>query len=145
MTLSPNPAGNYLAEDAAKCDQYVSGDAALGAHPELHASTPGGGSTTRSCAARPWGPTLAPRPSSGTARRASTGPRASGTGSARSFPPDGHGGLNTKELAPIPAISPPAPHHGLVVENRDPIRFREFLVFHGEYAYPEYLLAYKRV
>ena len=63
----------------------------------------------------------------------------------RDEPRRGRGGLNTKELGPIPSISLPAPHHGLVVENHAPIRFREFIVFHGEYVYPEYLLAYRRV
>ena len=52
---------------------------------------------------------------------------------------------NKRELAPIAGLSPPAHHHGLVVENRAPIRFREFIVFHGEYVYPEYLLAYRRI
>ena len=51
---------------------------------------------------------------------------------------------NPRELARIAGLAPPAHHHGLVVENQGGIRFREFLVFHGEYAYPEYLLAYKR-
>ncbi len=53
--------------------------------------------------------------------------------------------VNTREVAPIPGTSPPSPHHGVVVENHGGIRFREFVTFHGEYAYPEYLLAYTRV
>ena len=53
--------------------------------------------------------------------------------------------VNTRELAPIPGLSPPTHHHGLVFDPpRDATRFREFILFHGEYAYPEYLLAYHR-
>mmetsp|Transcript_41200 Transcript_41200/g.86243 ORF Transcript_41200/g.86243 Transcript_41200/m.86243 type:complete len:622 (-) Transcript_41200:969-2834(-) len=54
-----------------------------------------------------------------------------------------------KELSRIPNVDPVARHHSLVVEyggdGYDVHRFREFVVFHGDYVYPEYLLAYKRV
>lgn len=138
-------AGNYLAEDAAKCDQYVSGDAALGAHPELHARlypTAGDHPGCRTYYALVCRTTLGAYLRTTTVVSRGCVDLDSGT---PVFPAHADGRPNTRELAPIPAISPPAPYHGLVVENRAPIRFREFIVFHGEYAYPEYLLAYKRV
>ena len=36
-------------------------------------------------------------------------------------------------------------HHSLIAELGSSIgRFREFVLFHGEYVYPEYLIAYQR-
>ena len=53
-----------------------------------------------------------------------------------------------RELADIDtggAVDPPVRHHSLLAEMGDRIvRFREIIVTHGEYIYPEYLLAYKR-
>jgi len=134
--------GNYLAEDAGKCDQYVTNDPAFGAEPELHKRLYPGG------AAEHPGKVyyvLVCRTTLGAYLRTRTWVSAAGgcvsldTG-ARVFP------ANNRELSLIPGVSPPAHHHGLVVEKGGPsgIRFREFLVFHGEYAYPEYLLAYRR-
>ena len=40
----------------------------------------------------------------------------------------------------------PIYHHSLVVElGGDVVRFREFVTMHGEYTYPEYVIAYKRI
>jgi hypothetical protein len=50
----------------------------------------------------------------------------------------------TRELIPITGITPQVPYHGLVVEKAGDSRYREFLIFNGVYAYPEYLIAYRR-
>ena len=50
-----------------------------------------------------------------------------------------------RELAPVNGVTPPIIHHSLIVEVGGHIaRYREFVVFHGEYVYPEYLIAYQR-
>ena len=50
-----------------------------------------------------------------------------------------------RELATIPNVSPPTNYHSLVAElGLDIVRYREFIVFHGEYVCPQYLLAYHR-
>ena len=51
-----------------------------------------------------------------------------------------------RELTEVPGVTPPVQYHSLQVEKNGPIkwRFREFIIFHSEYAYPEYLLAYQR-
>ena len=56
--------------------------------------------------------------------------------------------VEDRELANIDtggAVDPPVRHHSLLAEMGDKImRFREIIVTHGEYIYPEYVLAYKR-
>ena len=50
-----------------------------------------------------------------------------------------------RELRPITGVSPPVHHHALVGETATGHeRYREFIVFHGDSLYPEYLLAYHR-
>ena len=52
-----------------------------------------------------------------------------------------------RELVPLPDIKQDRPihHHSLIVElGGDVVRFREFVTMHGEYTYPEYVIAYKR-
>ena len=42
-------------------------------------------------------------------------------------------------------VSPPVHHHSLLADVMDVgARYREFIVFHSEYIYPEYLVAYQR-
>ena len=48
-----------------------------------------------------------------------------------------------RELCTVNGVSPPAFHHSLIAEV-PAMRFREFIVFHGEYIYPEYIIAYQR-
>jgi hypothetical protein len=49
-----------------------------------------------------------------------------------------------RELVPIPGF-PRLRYHSLLAETGESIkRFREFVVFHGNYVYPEYVVAYKR-
>ena len=63
---------------------------------------------------------------------------------------DGNGELvfprSERELAPIAGVTPPVLHHSLIVEQGGLLnmRYREFVVFHGEYVRPEYLVAYQR-
>lgn len=52
---------------------------------------------------------------------------------------------NTRELATVGGVTPPIHYHALLAETGQRIaRFREFILFHGEFVYPEYLLAYQR-
>ena len=52
---------------------------------------------------------------------------------------------NTRELAAVPGVTPPVHYHALIAETgRTIARFREFISFHSEYVYPEYVLAYQR-
>jgi len=50
-----------------------------------------------------------------------------------------------RELDTVAGVSPPVLHHSLLADVMDVgARYREFIVFHSEYIYPEYLLAYQR-
>lgn len=54
--------------------------------------------------------------------------------------------VSFRELATVPNVSPPVHYHSLVADIIDVgYRYREFIVFHQEFIYPEYLLAYQRV
>ena len=51
-----------------------------------------------------------------------------------------------RELAVVPRSSPAVHFHSLLAETGGQVmRHREFIVFHGNYIYPEYLVAYYRV
>ena len=51
-----------------------------------------------------------------------------------------------RELSTVPGSSPAVHFHSLLAETGGRVqRHREFIVFHGNYIYPEYLLAYQRV
>jgi hypothetical protein len=53
--------------------------------------------------------------------------------------------MTDRELRQITGVTPPVHHHALVGETGERIdRYREFIVFHGDSLYPEYLLAYHR-
>ena len=50
-----------------------------------------------------------------------------------------------RELVAVPRCSPAVHYHSLLAETGGTIdRYREFIVFHGEYLYPEYVIAYQR-
>ena len=52
-----------------------------------------------------------------------------------------------RELVPLPGTEETYPihYHSLVVETGMHVqRFREFVVMHGDYAYPEFIVAYRR-
>lgn len=53
---------------------------------------------------------------------------------------------SARELAPLPGTEDqPICYHSLLVETGGAVlRFREFVVFHGDYIYPEFVVAYKR-
>jgi hypothetical protein len=51
-------------------------------------------------------------------------------------------GKNRKELANVPNSQPPHPFHSLLGLNFE--RFREFICFHSDQIYPEYIIAYQR-
>ena len=51
-----------------------------------------------------------------------------------------------RELNFIKGVSPPTPHHSLLVEKGMAAKhFREIVIFHGQYIYPEYLIAYEHI
>ena len=55
-------------------------------------------------------------------------------------------GDNPRELATVPGVNPPVHFHSLLGEKGPGhLRHREIVLFHGEYLYPEYLLAVHRV
>ena len=53
--------------------------------------------------------------------------------------------ITLRELAPLAKTVPPVHYNTLVVEFGPVVkRFREFVTFHSEYVYPEYVVAYQR-
>jgi len=50
-----------------------------------------------------------------------------------------------RELGVIPGTDPGVLYHGLVWDMTPKLWFREFIQFHSDRVYPEYLLGYKRV
>ena len=53
--------------------------------------------------------------------------------------------VSFRELANIPNVTPPKNYHSLIAElGTTIVRYREFILFHGEQVCPEYLLAYHR-
>jgi hypothetical protein len=49
-----------------------------------------------------------------------------------------------RELDTVAGVYPPVHYHSLLADVSPPARYREFIVFHSENIYPEYLLAYQR-
>eukprot|EP01065_Artemidia_motanka_P015098 TRINITY_DN18983_c0_g1_i1.p1 TRINITY_DN18983_c0_g1~~TRINITY_DN18983_c0_g1_i1.p1 ORF type:complete len:1736 (+),score=493.00 TRINITY_DN18983_c0_g1_i1:57-5210(+) len=130
--------GTYLAECAGKADQYSTADPGYGFVPGLHrrlyprqSDHPGDVHYVLLCrAVLGW----AVRTTDGTTRM---DPPCQGShvfaSSAR------------RELMAVPDVDPPLPHHSLVAElGHVALRYREFVVFHSEQVYPEYLIAYRR-
>ena len=52
--------------------------------------------------------------------------------------------ISFRELDTAAGVYPPVHYHSLLADVSPPARYREFIVFHSEYIYPEYLLAYQR-
>lgn len=129
--------GTYLAEDVAKNDQYCTYDESHGAHPELHKllfDDPG----------VPYVPDLLYvffcRVVLGCRIRTKDGNTDLDDSGRRSI-----WSSHQRELNVVKASSPPVIHHSLLAETGGKIvRFREFIVFHGDRIYPEYLVAYQR-
>mmetsp|Transcript_66098 Transcript_66098/g.158113 ORF Transcript_66098/g.158113 Transcript_66098/m.158113 type:complete len:555 (+) Transcript_66098:63-1727(+) len=129
--------GTYFAEDVAKNDQYCTADLKYGDHPELHKvlfddlklSHPG----------EPIFYVFICRVLLGHSIRTLDGNTSMDGGRRIWSSPQ-------RELAAIPGSQPPLLHHSLIAETGGKLkRFREFIVFHGERIYPEYLVAYQRV
>ena len=129
--------GTYLAEDAGKTDQYCKIDERYDAGSELHKRLyahgvhhPGRVFYVLVC-----------RVALGHhVRTNQSGNRAkSMDGGAPIFP------VSFRELATVPNVSPPVHYHALLADVLSAgKRYREFIVFHSEYLYPEYVIAYQR-
>jgi hypothetical protein len=136
--------GNYFAEDAGKSDQYAVNDPKFGAFKELHDRI---FATTAHPNEKIYYVLLC-RATLGATLRTATAEGKGHTCMDLDHPTEKIFPHTPKELAPIVGVSPPTNAHSLIVEKGRPptnLRYREFVLFHGVNAYPEYLLAYKRV
>merc|ERR1712187_835499 len=125
--------GTYFAEDLGKNDQYVTADSAYGAHRDLHnelyehARHPGNVFYVFLC-----------RVTLGHFCKTKDGATIMDSG-------ENIWSSAQRELSYIPRVTPPEPFHGLLAEVGGRIqRYREFITFHGDRIYPEYLVAYQR-
>ena len=129
--------GVYLAEDVAKTDQYGAPDVGFSSSSDLHRRLYGSsyrhqGSVFYVLVCR----VLLGYP----ARTQEMSPKATHMETRQALFPIGF-----RELAPIPGVTPPTSYHSLIAElGINIMRYREFVLFHGEYVLPEYLLAYHR-
>ena len=129
--------GSYLAEDAGKCDQYTKIDLQLDGsdlHKRLYSpSVPHPGKVFYILVCR-----VARGYHQRTEDRGGTFKDADNPGQLV-FP------VNERELSPVKGISAPnILHHSLLADVTHIMRYREIIVFHSDYIYPEYLLAYQR-
>eukprot|EP00928_Gymnodinium_smaydae_P071327 TRINITY_DN5494_c0_g1_i1.p1 TRINITY_DN5494_c0_g1~~TRINITY_DN5494_c0_g1_i1.p1 ORF type:complete len:699 (-),score=67.15 TRINITY_DN5494_c0_g1_i1:383-2479(-) len=128
--------GTYLAEDVAKNDQYCTVDERHGRHSDLHREL------FDKTGMRHEGAlyyVFFCRVVMGYYVRTSDGSKDMDN-TDKSIWSSGN-----RELSVIQGSSPPVIHHSLIAETGVRIqRFREFILFHGDRIYPEYLVAYKR-
>ena len=128
--------GVYLAEDAGKCDQYVRVDDKLQSsgeleelHKRLYKKVPHPGTVYYIFVCR-----------AAIGHHVSTiqmGKTANCEHGKPVFP------VSFRELAPVPGTT--IFHHSLLADVlKVKARFREIIVFHSNYIYPEYVIAYKR-
>ena len=129
--------GSYLAEDAGKNDQYTKVDPQYDGSSELHKrlyahGVPHPGKVFYILVCRvALGHHVRTKQAGRDAKSMDTGRPV--------FP------ISFRELDTVAGVSPPVHHHSLLADNLDGgARYREFIVFHSEYIYPEYLLAYQR-
>jgi len=128
--------GSYLAEDAGKNDQYTKVDSQRDGSSEVHkrlyahgAHHPGKVFYILVC-----------RVALGHhVRTKQAGRDATSTDTGRPVFP-----ISFRELDTAAGVYPPVHYHSLLADVSPPARYREFIVFHSEYIYPEYLLAYQR-
>jgi len=129
--------GTYLAEDVAKNDQYCTPDRSHGAHPDLHkllfddlgVAHPGDIYYVFVC-----------RALLGYRIRTKDGTHDLDGSTSRSI-----WSSEKRELTSIQGSNPPMLHHSLLAETGGKIaRFREFVIYHGDQIYPEYVVAYQR-
>jgi hypothetical protein len=53
--------------------------------------------------------------------------------------------VNCRELSAVPGVMPTIYHHSLIAElGQDIVRYREFVLFHGDYVHIDYVIAYHR-
>ena len=126
--------GVYLAENASKCDQYGKVDEKYDAGSDLHQRLFSHGLKHKGKLFY----LLVCRVSLGHMARTKH-PKETATDistTTKLFP------ICYRELASVPGVSPPVNFHSLLGLYFP--RFREFIAFHGEYVYPEYILAYQR-
>jgi len=129
--------GSYLADDAGKNDQYTAVDAQHDANSELHkrlyahgARHPGNVFYVVVC-----------RVALGHhVRTTQSGKNATSTDTGRRVFP-----ISFRELDTVAGVSPPVHYHSLLADVvQVGQRYREFIVFHSELIYPEYVIAYHR-
>ena len=139
--------GSYLAEDCSKNDQYVRQDASLCTddknpnvknlhrmlYSDLNVSHPGNCYYIVVC-----------RALLGCPIRTKDGTTDLDDGGNRTISSSGKAPNDIKELTYVPGL-PNIYHHSLIVEKGVRVaRHREFLLYHSESVYPEYLVAYHR-
>jgi hypothetical protein len=133
--------GSYLAEDAGKNDQYTKVDPQYDGSSELHKRLYAHGAhhgmvfyilVCRVALGHQV------RTQQMITKKMTSPPTSTDTGRPV-FP------ISFRELDTVTGVSPPVHHHSLLADVMDVgARYREFIVFHSEYIYPEYLLAYQR-
>ena len=131
--------GTYLAEDAGKNDQYVAVDAAYDGTSELHKRLYGHGVQHPGKVFY----LLVCRVALGHQVRTTQYGRSAKSmdGGFPVFP------ISFRELSDVPGVSPPVRYHSLLADVMPPhgsMRYREYIVFHSELIYPEYVIAYQR-
>jgi len=129
--------GLYLAEDAGKNDQYTKVDSQYDGSSELHKRLYAHGARHQDKVFY----ILVCRVALGHhVRTKEFGKNATSADTKRPVFP-----ISFRELDTVAGISPPVHHHSLLADVMDVgARYREFIVFHSEYIYPEYLVAYQR-
>ena len=129
--------GVYLAEDAGKTVQYISADSAYDPSSELHKrlydeSMPHPDDVFY---------VLVVRAALGfPVRTQHMGVEATSMDNgAKIFP------INYRELSVVPGVTPPIFHHSLIAElGNQIVRYREFVLFHSDHFYIDYVIAYHR-
>jgi len=137
--------GSYLAEDAGKNDQYVTVDAHYDRSSDLHKRL----YNNRCRHPNDVFYIVVCRVALGHhVRTTETGVYATSCDTGEQVYASGAGGsIIYRELAKVPGLSTASPvhHHSLLVDViRVHMRYREFVVFHSDLIYPEYVIAYKR-
>ena len=127
---------SILLRPSGKNDQYVTRDPRHGAHPELHRQL-------YESARHPNESVyylLLCRVTAGMVARTRDGVTKLDGGGGSVFCAAGN-----RELAQVAGATPPVHHHAMLAETGGRVeRYREIVVFHDEYVYPEYVLAYRR-
>ena len=143
-------AGVYLAEDAGKTDQYVSADSAYDPSSELHKrlydeTMPHPEDVFYVLVVRAaLGFPVRTQHTLDNSDEANTHAlRAARVTSmdngAPIFP------VNCRELSAVPGVMPTIYHHSLIAElGQHIVRYREFVLFHGDYVHIDYVIAYHR-